>query len=111
MKNEISTRFKEVMIKIGISNKDIAVKCGITEIKVSDLRTGKNKISPELALQLEKYFKINPCWLIFGRGNMTIDDGFDLDGKDNKLMSYDELYKKVDELSDSVNEIKEKYGK
>lgn len=109
--DEIHLRLKEFILKVGLKNKEIAEKTGFSIQKVSDLRSNKQNITPDIALIFEKHFQINPCWLIFGRGSMTLDVGFDLDGTKNKPMSYDALYKKVEELSSAVSDIQEKYGK
>jgi plasmid maintenance system antidote protein VapI len=112
MNDKITDRFNEALTKLKIKNKDIAEKLNYTSVKVSDIKTGKNKITPEFALELKKEFNINPCWMFFGQGNMTVSVAkFDLTGETKKPMSNDELYKIVEDLAIKVNNMESKYAK
>jgi plasmid maintenance system antidote protein VapI len=109
--DEIHLRLKEFIVRYGLKNKEISEKLGYSIQKVSDLRSNKQKITPEIALDFEKYYQLNPCWLIFGRGNMTIDIGFDLEGTEKETLTLEEVYKKVEKLTSIVSDIQESYGK
>jgi DNA-binding XRE family transcriptional regulator len=110
--DNITLRFKEFMLRHDINNDDVAQKMSWNKQKVTDLKGGKVKISPQLALEFEEKFKLNPCWLFFGRGSMIIEDvGLDLTGTEKKEMTIDELYTKVEELTNIVSDIKADYGK
>ena len=61
-------------------------------------------------MELELGFGINPCWLFFGRGSIKSPAGFNLDGTGKEPMSYEALYSKVEELSNTVEDIKVKYA-
>ncbi len=74
------TRFKEAMKSIDLKQEEIAKKLDMSIYDLRNIITKKKKVTPELALKLEEEFKINPCWLIFGRGVMTSNVGFDLSG-------------------------------
>jgi len=112
MNDKITNRYNEALTKLKIKNKDIVEKLNYSATKASDFKTGKNNITPEFALELEKDFGINPCWLFFGYGELKkVDQLINLDGDEKEVMSYEELYKKVNDLATSVKEIKEKYEK
>lgn len=69
-KEVISKRFREAMVELNLKNIDIAEKTNYNIQKVSDLKNGKQSITPDIAIDLETYFNINPCWLYFGRGDI-----------------------------------------
>ncbi len=71
MKEEKIQRFKEFMVKQKLENKDLAHDLNCTTQKITDIKTGKQNITPEFALELEALYQVNPCWLIFGKGNFT----------------------------------------
>jgi len=80
------------MVEENLKNRDIEKLLDFNTQKVSDLKTSSQSITPEIALELEDNFGLNPCWLIFGRGNMMITK------EDNNLV---EVFQK----KDSANEI------
>ena len=110
MNDKITERYNEALTKLKIKNKDICEKFTYTPTKASDIKTGKNKITPEFALELEDKFGINPCWLFFGKGSIKSSAGFDLSSDAKEPMSVEALYEKVQELSNSVEDMKDKYG-
>lgn len=77
---ETRTRFKDFLNNCDLKNKDIAIVLSFGIQKISDLKNGKQRITPEIALLLEDKFNVNPVWLIFGRGamyNIKMDLGVD----------------------------------
>lgn len=102
-------RFQNAINYIGLKQDVLAEKIGMSVYDLRNILTKKKKITPEIALKLEEHFNINPCWLIFGRGNMKVDIGFELNKSETKPISNDELVKRINDLSNAVNEIKEKY--
>ncbi|MCK5111073.1 MAG: helix-turn-helix transcriptional regulator [Arcobacteraceae bacterium] len=109
--DRIHLRLKEFIVKFGLKNKDISDKTGFSIQKVSDLRSNKQNITPEIALLFEKCFKLNPCWLIFGRGSIVLDSGLDLTEEKKEPMGYEDLYKKIEELASKVSDMEGHYGK
>ncbi len=105
------SRFKKVIKLTGLSHIEFADKLGVKSHDISNMSAGRKQITPEFALQLEKEFNINPCWLFFDRGNMFNDIGFDLEGTEKETLTLEEVYKKVEKLTSIVSDIQESYGK
>jgi plasmid maintenance system antidote protein VapI len=107
--DKIHLRLKEFIAKYDLKNKDISEITGFSVQKISDLRSGKQNTTPEIALVFEDVYKLNPCWLIFGRGSMIVDVAFDLENNEKKQITIEELQKQVNEMSNILNQvIKEK---
>jgi plasmid maintenance system antidote protein VapI len=88
-------RFKKAIKSTGLSHIEIADKLGVKSHDISNMSAKRKTITPEFALLFEKEFFINPCWLFFGRGDMTAK--FDLTDND--------LNKKIDEISRRLEQI------
>lgn len=87
---EESLRLREAFVKCNITTKEAAAQIKYPEQKIRDLKNGKQKITPEIALELENVFKINAVWLIFGRGDIFIPK-FDLEKPNATILSNDEI--------------------
>ncbi len=70
-------RLKDFIKTTRLNYLEFGEKIGYSEAKVKMLANGKQRITPDIALEIEEGYKVNPCWLIFGRGSM-IPVGFDL---------------------------------
>jgi phage repressor protein C with HTH and peptisase S24 domain len=53
-----------------LTQQELAEKLGYKWYKIKDMETGKQKVTEETAKLLEKYFSINPWWLLTGEGEM-----------------------------------------
>jgi len=109
-------RFNKALKYIGLKQDEIANKLDMSIYDLRNILTKKKKITPEIALKIEKEFKINPCWLIFGRGEMTTDIGFDLDGsfkspksEEERNYAIEQLALQMKDIQKKVNEIQSKY--
>ena len=104
-------RLREFFMKENIKNAEICEKMNYGHPQdATNLKGGKVAMTPDLALELERHWKINPCWLFFGRGPMkTPVPSMDLAGG-KEPMSYEDLYNKVDQLANTVAEMQHKYG-
>lgn len=105
---EIAIRFKEFQIKTGLKTETITEKTKWKSTKVLDLRNNRSKITPEIALELKKYFNLNPCWLIFGEGNMLYGDTKPLisfDTRDKRVIGEKSNTKKT--VEEEITELRE----
>jgi len=63
-------RLKQFRQKLGLTQKELAEKLGFKWYKIKDMESNKQKITYEIAKDLEKLFSINPDWLLTGEGEM-----------------------------------------
>jgi len=73
-------RLKQFRQKLGLTQKELAEKLGFKWYKIKDMESNKQKITYEIAKELEKLFSINPDWLLTGEGEMY---------KNNKVQIFD----------------------
>jgi len=93
----MNDRFKMIVKTTGLKYIDFAKDMGWGEQKVKFLANGRQNITPDIALELEEKFGIDPCWLIFGRGNMYPP----------KMSLDDEAIKTDDEINDTLKLLKQ----
>jgi addiction module HigA family antidote len=56
--------FEEFIEPSGLSQKTVAERCGIAEVRLSEIVNGKRRISAETAIRLATFFKTSPeLWL------------------------------------------------
>jgi len=67
---EIGHRFVEIRDELGLNQKEMATELGIQPPSLFALEKGKNRISLDILFKLEEGFKVNPDFLLFGRGPM-----------------------------------------
>lgn len=67
-------RLKFIREHLGLTQKDIAIQLGIKRINVTNLESGKVKISTLHALAIEYRFNISADWLLKGVGEMLLKD-------------------------------------
>ena len=70
----ISSRLKEIIEYLGLSDSQFADQCGISRATLSLLLSGKNKKISDIFLnQIHRAFPgISILWLLFGEGNINI---------------------------------------
>ena len=109
---------REIMESRGMTGKELAFRCGVTEKHISHLLTGKAELTPGMAhkiaisldtedeplLKLEASYRLN---LI----KVQEDDDFELDAEIAKRMPYVEMakrgwIKKVVKIRDKINELR-----
>jgi phage repressor protein C with HTH and peptisase S24 domain len=66
-------RFKKARDYLGFTQQELADKLEFKQYKIKDIETEKQKVSPEIAEIMEKYFSINGWWLLTGKGEMLLD--------------------------------------
>lgn len=64
-------RFKIVRELLGLTQAEFGEKLGFKLNKIRDIEIGKQKISPEIAIDIENKFSIAFKWLLTGMGSMT----------------------------------------
>jgi transcriptional regulator with XRE-family HTH domain len=76
MGNELSTRIKECMSKMGINNEQLASECGVKPPTSFNWASGKTKkIKAEPLLKAAKLFGVTPEWLGNGEQPKYPSDG------------------------------------
>lgn len=97
----ILERFKIIIKHIDLKQEDLSSKLEMSLYDLRNILTRKKKITPELALLMEDKFKINPCWLFFGKGKMIseIEDEIDLDKIKQEVQ---ELFIKLDNIESNM---------
>lgn len=64
-------RVKIVRETTGLTQAEFGEKLGFKLNKIRDIEIGKQKVSPEIALAIEKNFYISFRWLLIGDGPMA----------------------------------------
>jgi len=67
-----SKRFKKARENLGLTQHELAEKLGFKQFKIKDIETEKQKVSPEIAEDIERIFSINGWWLLTGKGDMFL---------------------------------------
>jgi phage repressor protein C with HTH and peptisase S24 domain len=79
--NHIET-FKEFKKYHNISQQDLADRLKISKSTIRNIEAGNQKIPLELAEKIEQEYNVNARWLLFGKGEMLLDQK--INEKDNK---------------------------
>jgi phage repressor protein C with HTH and peptisase S24 domain len=69
----MSERLKETRLGLKLSQGTLASTLGVPEHKIRDTESGKTKLSPWLALLIERKFYISSEWLLSGKGQKMIE--------------------------------------
>lgn len=78
-------RLKEARKYAGLTQEKFGEKIGLKQSQIKDIETGKQKLSPENAEQVEINFPISGWWLLTGKGQMTPNSAVNV--TDSSLMS------------------------
>ncbi|WP_324172016.1 hypothetical protein [Sulfurimonas sp.] len=99
-------RLKYIVDNSNLSLSQFALKIEANLDTLKAIISGKQKISPELAKQIDDNYLYNPNWVLYGKGNMYVKTSSDLTGDQTKLNSQ---YQAT--LNTYENEIIEAYRK
>jgi len=66
--NDIGQRLKELRLELGMSQREFAEKIGIHVMTLSRYEVGKCRLSAKTLKRLQEVFKVNPDWLLEGKG-------------------------------------------
>jgi SOS-response transcriptional repressor LexA len=66
-----SIRLREIRKTLGLTQEKFGEKIGLKQSQIRDIESGKQKVSVEIAEEIEKIFNIDAGWLVFGKGTMT----------------------------------------
>lgn len=110
LKNEIKERLKEALRELNLDIKKTAKKLDSTDSRVMNLRGGHQKITPDIALEVEDKLNINATWLIFGRGEMFLPPKMDIKKEEEELnkktMSNEDFIKYLRKRDKDLEEVK-----
>ena len=67
-------RLKEVRTDNKLTQEEFASKLGLKQAKIRDIEYGKQKVSVEIASNIEDKFNINLRWLLTNRGDKYLND-------------------------------------
>ena len=65
------SRLKQVREIMGFTQAGLGEKLGFKWTKIKDIEIGKQKLTPEIALDIEQKFSFSFRWLLTGQGDMT----------------------------------------
>lgn len=71
---EQADRLKQVRKTLGLTQKEFASKLNQQDFKIRDIEVGRLRFTTELAVLIEKTFKIDSKWLLTGIGNMFLPE-------------------------------------
>ena len=66
-------RIKELRLKLGLSQEDIAKRVGVTRGAISRLETGTTSLTPQMSKALCREFNVSEDWLNGGDCDMFIE--------------------------------------
>lgn len=107
------TRLEMVIDYLGIKPSSFAHSLNVTPSTITAITKGVNQVGAKVLGRIaEVYPEINLDWLISGRGSMLRsknemnEPAFHYYKKTDQLYNYNEMVKKVNELDESVQELK-----
>jgi len=68
-----NNRLKIIRDQLGLTQEELGKKLGLNRLNVTNLESGKVKISTLHALAIEHVLNVNKEWLLYGKGNPLID--------------------------------------
>ena len=87
-------RIKEIREKFFKTQANFSAYLGLSKQNTSDYERGKSTIPTKHIIKLANDYKINPTWLLLGKGNMLLSD------TDNINTS-----QRIKELNDRIKEL------
>lgn len=113
----MNTRLKKIRKSLGLSQEKFGEKIGLKKNSLSQLENGINTITDRIINDVCREFYINPEWLRYGTGDMTIKPNDKLsmyvseitDSDDDFIKDLIEVYMELDQTSkDALKEIARK---
>ncbi|KFN40863.1 MAG: hypothetical protein JU82_00340 [Sulfuricurvum sp. MLSB] len=109
---EIAKRLKEAREKIGKTQVEMAQEFNYSKQIYNNLEHGKRRLQIEEVTILKHKFKIDPNWLIFGEGNMKIEENENKIKLTDLILDFQEYGGEVDLVrKEIVKKILEKFYK
>ncbi|MCP5054408.1 MAG: helix-turn-helix transcriptional regulator [bacterium] len=90
---ETGARVKLIRQMLKLKQSEFAEKTGMSGPSLSELENGKYKPGVDFLVKLHLEYKVNIYYVLFGAGDMFIDQGFPnlLEGKDEYWVHIDEV--------------------
>src|SRR5579863_8730960 len=87
-KEKINARLKQLRTQLKLNQLEFAELARLKQSQVSAIESGRRNITAAIMLALEDHFKVNRHWLKTGSGEMFLQSGENIPGKDyNKHIS------------------------
>lgn len=82
----MNARLSSVQDYLGLSKTDFAKTLKIAKQTYYKLERGENNINVDILTRLYKEHKVNPIWMLTGKGSMFVDLGISQEHKMNKVL-------------------------
>lgn len=69
-----SERLKKAREHLGLTQKELGEKLGFQWHKIKDIESGKLKLTPEIAENIDNFYSIDGWWLLTGKGKMLLKE-------------------------------------
>lgn len=103
-----NNRLKTIRDQLGLTQETLGKILGLNRLNVTNLESGKVKISTLHALAIEHVLNVNKEWLLYGKGNPFIDrpETPAETAEITRVVEYQDLIKrfKKPELAKEINE-------
>lgn len=73
MENIVGQKVKNLREKLMLSQRAFASKLGVSSTAISQIENGGG-VTGKLAKRICEAYKVNPEWLLYGRGEMFLED-------------------------------------
>lgn len=96
MSDNKANRIKELRKTLDLSQKDFALRLGVTDVAISRIERGERSLTEQMAKSIYREYKVNYPWLINGTGEIfsnlpetlidEIAEEYELDELDKQLV-------------------------
>ncbi len=96
MSDNKANRIKELRKTLDLSQKDFALRLGVTDVAISRIERGERSLTEQMAKSICREYKVNYPWLINGTGEIfsnlpetlidEIAEEYELDELDKQLV-------------------------
>lgn len=97
-------RLKQVRDILKLTQTQLGEHFGFKGTKIKDIEIGKQKLTPEIALEIEKKFSISFEWLLNGRGDITTNQVHQTTGYNNYEKALDPITAKITVMLTDMSE-------
>ncbi len=96
-REKIAIRLKEARMLSGLSQIQAADKLGLQRPAISEIESGKRKVSAEEVIQFADLYKVDPSWILL-QNNETESEQFKLAARELSKLSQDDMQKLLNVL-------------
>lgn len=89
----IAARLKEARLASGLSQEQAAEKIGLKRPAISEIESGKRKVTAEEIIQFAEMYKVNKAWLLLEEETDTDTERYKFAAREISKLSKDDLEK------------------